>query len=73
MQDVKDSCRQFFVRIPSDEESLRQAAAVFGSGQFVNADIEGETGLVTGILSEKDFADRLAEFGKAVSFIRIRD
>ena len=73
MQDVKDSCRQFLVRIPSDEESLRQAAAVFGGGQFVNADIEGETGLVTGILSEKDFADRLAEFGKAFSFIRIRD
>ena len=65
-----DAKRKFFVRVASTDVAAIEN--VFGKVQVINAGIEGETGFITEVMSEKEYkekADKLA----VVSMVRVEE
>ena len=61
--------RRFFVRVAAMDRS--EIAKVFGKVNFIDANIEGECGFVTDLMTEKQFKDCEAASGQIISRIRL--
>lgn len=55
--DFKDSVNSFFVRTTSDNAAVEKA---FGKVEYVNGGVEGESGFMTGEMTEADFESAAA-------------
>lgn len=55
--DFKDSVNSFFVRTTSDNAAVEKA---FGKVEYVNGGVEGESGFMTGEMTEADFESATA-------------
>lgn len=70
LEDFANSKKRFFVRTTKNSDDVKN---VFGNVEFVDANVDGETGFVTSKLSEKDFAAKAETLGDVISRIRIED
>lgn len=69
LEDYKNTEKQFFVRTSVDEAAVKE---VFGDVTFVKADgVAGETGFVTGTMSEADYEEKAAKLGNVLQMIRL--
>lgn len=70
---VKDTCKQFFVRIKGDPEALKaHLESKFGPVEIVKVkELEGEFGFVTGVISEGDYEENAKEFPGIIHMIRV--
>jgi len=63
--------RKFFFRVKAgNEEKVKELFA--DASEVKLAGVAEETGFVTGVMTEKDFADKYAKLGDAVTGTRIR-
>lgn len=70
LSSIENAERRFFVRIPADK--LEKAAEVFPGAEVVKvASLADECGLVTGVLSEKEFEKKAETLGGVISRIRM--
>ena len=60
---------RFFVRLGEAEKT--KAMEVFAGATEVDAGVAGELGLITALMSEKEFADKAAAFDNILSRIRV--
>ena len=68
--DVGTVERKFFVRVKGTD--LSEAKSLFGDIEAVNADgVDGETGFVTGCMSEKEFNEKYSKLTGAITRIRM--
>lgn len=63
--------RKFFFRVKAGNEARVQELFA-GASEVKLAGVAEETGFVTGVMTEKDFADKYAKLGEAVAGTRIR-
>ncbi len=71
MSDIENESRRFFVRVSKEKEAA--AAAAFGDIEIIRVpELPGESGFVTGIMTEKEFADRAEKAGGVLSRIRMK-
>lgn len=67
--DCKKAESRFFVRATDSEEAVK---SVFGDVEFIKvADITGEVGFLTGVMSEEEFADKSAKLENMLQRIRV--
>jgi len=68
---IENDKRSFMVRVSDDK--LSEAKQVFNATEEIRVDaIKGEAALVTGVLTEKDFAEKAEKLG-IISRLRIKD
>ncbi|HJC62631.1 MAG TPA: homoserine dehydrogenase [Candidatus Blautia merdavium] len=73
LMDRKDTTHRFFVRVKgSVSENLEQAEALFGPVSLVEAEVAGEFGFVTELMSEGDFEEKAEKLPSMISRIRVR-
>ena len=73
LMDRKDTTHRFFVRVKgSVSENLEQAEALFGPVSLVEAEVAGEFGFVTELMSEGDFEEKAEKLPGMISRIRVR-
>ena len=73
LMDRKDTTHRFFVRVKgSASENLEQAEALFGPVSLVEAEVAGEFGFVTELMSEGDFEEKAEKLPGMISRIRVR-
>ncbi|MBQ5675769.1 MAG: homoserine dehydrogenase [Lachnospiraceae bacterium] len=65
-----DAKRKFFVRVASTDVAAIEN--VFGKVQVINAGIEGETGFITEVMSEKEYKEK-ADKLTVVSMVRVEE
>lgn len=63
---VAETSRRFFVRVPADVNP----AELFGDGEMIDAGIQGETGFITPVMTEAEYAAKAAD-AKVISMIRV--
>ena len=70
-----DAKRRFFVRIHGEESVLKsRVGEVFGQVEFVKADdVEGEFAVITGEMTEAEYAQKAEEMPEVVKMIRMAD
>ena len=70
-----DAKRRFFVRIHGEESVLKSRVdKVFGQVEFVKADdVEGEFAVITGEMTEAEYAQKAEEMPEVVKMIRMAD
>ena len=70
-----DAKRRFFVRIHGEESVLKSRVdEVFGQVEFVKADdVEGEFAVITGEMTEAEYAQKAEEIPEVVKMIRMAD
>lgn len=69
LADFGKSERKFFVRAGADR--AEKVAKIFGDVQVTDKVIDGETGFITGVLSEEEFCEKAEALGGIITRIRI--
>ncbi len=69
LESFDDAKHRFFVRVAEDEKA--KAEEVFGSVTVVDANVAGEFGFITSLMTEKEFADKSAAFDQLLNRIRV--
>ena len=74
LTDISNSSRKFFVRVKgTPEENLAKVQEVFGNVQpVVVADVDGEFGFVTEVMTEAEYKAKAESFGEVLGMIRVR-
>ncbi|MCC8104575.1 MAG: homoserine dehydrogenase [Clostridiales bacterium] len=73
LQPVSETEKQFFVRMAGDVRDREEAEQVFGAISIVQADLPGEYGFITPVMSEAKFQECAAQLeDKLLGMIRIR-
>lgn len=70
---IADTSKQFFVRIKGNAEEMKEELeSSFGPVEIVRADgLDDEFGLVTGIMTEKEYAEKAERFEGILHMIRV--
>lgn len=70
---IADTSKQFFVRIKGNAEAMKEALEdSFGPVEIVRVDsLDGEFGFVTGIMTEKEYAEKAGQFEGILHMIRV--
>ena len=70
-----DAKRRFFVRVKGEEETMKnRVAEAFGQVEVVKAeDVAGEFGILTGEMTEAEYAEKAAKMPEVVQMIRLAD
>ena len=71
LSSLEDSRKRFFVRIESEERA--KAESVFEGAQFIEGVIDGEAGLISQVMSEKEYKEKAAQFDNILSMIRVEE
>lgn len=73
LADFGDARRRFFVRMAGDADVVAETAkGVFGADSVLTADgVTGESGFITAVMSEKEFAEKAAQTEGFISRIRL--
>ena len=66
----QDAKRKFFVRVASTD--VAEIEKVFGNVFVINAGVEGETGFITEVMSEKEYKEK-ADKLTVVSMVRVEE
>lgn len=69
LESYENAEERFFVRAKAGSET--EAERLFGQVEYVDAGVAGEFGFVTGVLTEKEFADKAASLDGFISRIRV--
>jgi len=74
LTDISNARGRFFVRVKGDREAvIKIAEQVFGRVDQIKVDgVEGETGFLTGILSEAEYREKAESFPDIISMIRVQ-
>ena len=74
LTDISNSSRKFFVRVKGTPETeLAKVQEVFGNVQpVVVADVDGEFGFVTEVMTEAEYKAKAESFGEVLGMIRVR-
>ena len=74
LTDISNSSRKFFVRVKGTPETeLAKVQEVFGNVQpVVVADVDGEFGFVTEVMTEAEYKAKAENFGEVLGMIRVR-
>lgn len=70
LSSIDDAKRKFFVRV--SETDAAQIEAAFGKVEFVEAGVDGETGFITEVMSEKEYKEKAAKL-TVLSMIRVEE
>ncbi|MCR5626235.1 MAG: homoserine dehydrogenase, partial [Lachnospiraceae bacterium] len=71
LADIAEDSRRFLIRIPKEE--LDEAVINFGNCEIIRIEeLSGEVGIVTGVLTEKEFEERSKKIGSIINRIRIK-
>ena len=71
---IDESEKRFFVRVKGDIlEDREKVESLFGPVEYVEAWLAGEFGFVTGVLSEKEFAERAEKLDGMITRIRMEE
>lgn len=71
LTDIKNSSKQFFVRV-SGESRLAEIEAAFGKVEVVQANgVEGETAFLTEVMTEQEYEDAAAKLENVITRIRV--
>ncbi|MCD8075904.1 MAG: homoserine dehydrogenase [Lachnospiraceae bacterium] len=74
LQPVAEMRKQFFVRVKGDINERESAERVFGAISVVNADLPGEYGFITPVMSEAEYQECAAKLeGQILGMLRIRE
>ncbi|MCD7813767.1 MAG: homoserine dehydrogenase [Lachnospiraceae bacterium] len=74
LQPVAETRKQFFVRVKGDINERESAERVFGAISVVNADLPGEYGFITPVMSEAEYQECAAKLeGQILGMLRIRE
>lgn len=68
LSDISDVKRAFFVRVKGDGAS---AAQVFVDVEMVDAGISGECGIITNVMTEKEFKEKINSIDGIINIIRM--
>ncbi|MCH5253601.1 MAG: homoserine dehydrogenase [Lachnospiraceae bacterium] len=71
LTDIADLKRRFFVRMSAAQKE--QAVSAFDTYEEVDAGISSEFAFITGVMSEKEFDEKVAAVGGAINRIRLED
>ena len=71
LESMDHAVRRFFVRV--SEKGAGQAEKLLGAVERVDAGLAGECGLVTGPMTEKEFAEKVAGLEGFIGRIRLED
>lgn len=72
LKSVDDASRKFFVRVSEGAEA--EVAKLFGDVEKIEAEgVSGEFGFVTPVMTEKEFAGKIAELPGFISRIRMEE
>lgn len=69
LTDIADVKHRFFVRLKNEQEEA--AAKAFIIDKKIDAGIDGEFAIVTDVMTEKDFNDKIDSIGGAINRIRM--
>ena len=71
----EDAKRRFFVRVKGEEETMKgRVKEVFGQVEVVKAEgVAGEFGILTGEMTEAEYAEKAAKIPEVVQMIRLAD
>lgn len=69
LANFEEASHRFFVRVPAEEKE--KATKVFEHLQVVNANVEGEFGFITELMTEKEFKEKTNSLGHVLSKIRV--
>ncbi|MCD8105974.1 MAG: homoserine dehydrogenase [Lachnospiraceae bacterium] len=73
MQPVAETKKQFFVRVLGSADDRSEVESVFGAISVVQADLSGEYGLITPVMTEATYQECAAKLEKQIlGMIRIR-
>ncbi|MCD8336890.1 MAG: homoserine dehydrogenase [Lachnospiraceae bacterium] len=73
LQPLAETRKQFFVRVQGDMNERENVESVFGAVSVVNADLPGEYGFITPVMSEADYQECAAKLdGQIIGMLRIR-
>lgn len=68
--DYKNAANRFFVRTTDSEADVK---ATFGEAEFVKAEgVTGETGFITGTMTEADYEEKAAKLSGVLQMIRVK-
>lgn len=68
--DYKNAANRFFVRTTDSEADVK---AAFGEAEFVKAEgVTGETGFITGTMTEADYEEKAAKLSGVLQMIRVK-
>ena len=72
---IEDTEKKFFIRISGNaDERLAEAEKVFGPVQIVTVDgLNDEFGVVTEVMTERDYLERSSQIEGILHMIRIED
>lgn len=75
LQPIEDTCKRFFVRLSGDADARRaEVEKAFGEVQVVSVDgLDGEFGVVTGVMTEGDYIRKSSGLEGVLHMIRIED
>ena len=71
LSSMDDSVKRFFVRVK--DADFAKAKEVFGDVEEIDAQIAGEKGFFTQVMSEKAFKEKSAQVGEIISRIRVEE
>ncbi|WP_434310837.1 homoserine dehydrogenase [Hominifimenecus sp. rT4P-3] len=72
LSDISMSEKQFLIRVKGDVSRQSELATKFGAGQLIDADVAGEIGYLTPVLSEKAFEAAAAKTEGILQRIRVQ-
>ncbi|MCC8102805.1 MAG: homoserine dehydrogenase [Clostridiales bacterium] len=73
LQPVAETRKQFFIRVKGDKNEREDVESVFGAVSVVDAELPGEYGFITPVMSEADYQACAAKLGgQLLGMIRIR-
>lgn len=71
---IEDTEKRFFVRISGNAEArFKEAETVFGPSELVTAGLDDEFGLVTGVMTEREYTEKAAKLDGILHMIRIEE
>lgn len=72
---IEDTCKRFFVRLEGDSAARKaEAEAAFGPVEVLNvAGLDGEFGVVTEVMTEREYKERAAKLSGVIHRIRFEE
>lgn len=73
LKDVSGTKKRFFVRAKGAARELSEMEQIFGAVEPVEAELDGEFGFVTGVMSEQEYETCASQAQGILGMIRMRD
>lgn len=72
LTDVSRTQKAFFVRVKGDKTDAQKMEQLFGPIEIIDADLDGEYGFVTRVMTEKEYQELASQTEDILGMLRIR-